>query len=56
MKEISAAIIVLAGAHVFSVGATIQHADTQLFVCIVGAVLAIVGLGSWATSVFGKSA
>jgi hypothetical protein len=52
MKAISASIIVLAGAIVFATGATIQHNDTQLFVCFAGAGLTIVGLWFWAAAFF----
>jgi hypothetical protein len=47
MKAISASIIVLAGALTFAIGATIMHSDTQLAVCIVGAVLGIGGIYAW---------
>jgi len=47
MKAISASIIVLAGALTFAIGATIMHSDTQLAVCIVGAVLGIGGVYAW---------
>ncbi len=47
MKAIGAAIITLAGAIVFATGATIQHGDTQVFVCIVGGVLGLIGLYRW---------
>jgi hypothetical protein len=47
MKSISASIVVLAGALTFSIGATIAHGDTQLAVCIPGAVLGIGGLYAW---------
>jgi hypothetical protein len=47
MKSISASIIVLAGAVAFSTGATIQHDQTQMFVCSVGLLLGLVGLSGW---------
>jgi hypothetical protein len=47
MKAIRSSIVVLAGAITFSVGATISHTDTQLTVCIVGAVLGLGGVYAW---------
>jgi hypothetical protein len=47
MRAISGAIVVLAGAIVFSAGILVRHADTQLFVCAVGGLLALVGLYAW---------
>ncbi|HWQ93773.1 MAG TPA: hypothetical protein VN673_19075 [Clostridia bacterium] len=46
-KHISAAIIVLAGAVLLLGGAFIQHADTRLFVQVVGTFLVAVGLAGW---------
>jgi low temperature requirement protein LtrA len=54
MKAISASIITLAGAVVFSVGATINHSDTRAFVCVVGGALALIGLYVWATCLRGR--
>jgi hypothetical protein len=54
MKAISASIIVLAGAYVFTTGATIQHSGTQMFVFIAGGALGIIGLWGWLATVFGK--
>jgi hypothetical protein len=54
MKAISAAIIVLAGAIVFSAGVITNHADTQLFVCLAGAVLAAAGFVAWLMACSGR--
>jgi hypothetical protein len=45
MKSIAASIVVLAGAITFSAGALLNHADTQLFVMIVGGALGLIGFG-----------
>ena len=55
MKAISASIIVLAGSLTFAIGGTIQHSDTQTFVCLVGIVLGIAGLISWILVMAGKA-
>ena len=47
MKALSASIIVLAAAVLLTGGSHIQHADTKLFVQIVGCVVGLVGLASW---------
>ena len=47
MKAISASIVILAGALTFAIGAGIPHGDTQLAVCIPGAVLGIGGVYAW---------
>jgi hypothetical protein len=52
MKAISASIIVLAGAIIFATGAIVQHDDTQLFVCFVGAGLGMIGLLFWTAAYF----
>ncbi len=46
-KHLSAAIIVLAGAVLLLGGSFIGHADTQLFVMIVGCLLVAFGLVGW---------
>jgi hypothetical protein len=55
MKAISASIVVLAGAIVFAQGVTIQHSDTQLFVCLVGGALGLAGLSFWMAAILNKS-
>ena len=50
MKSISASIVVLAAAILITGGSHIQHADTKLFVQIVGCVIGLVGLGGWFVS------
>jgi hypothetical protein len=47
MKSISASIIVLAAAILIVGGSHIQHDGTQLFVCIVGCGVGLIGLGGW---------
>ena len=47
MKSISASIIALAGAVIFSAGSLKEHADTEIAVCIVGALVAVEGLRAW---------
>lgn len=47
MKVISASIIVLAGLMCFGFGITVDHDDTQIFVCAVGLLVAVVGLVGW---------
>jgi hypothetical protein len=47
MKAISASIVVLAGAILLAVGSLVQHADTKLFVQVVGSVVGGIGLGAW---------
>lgn len=46
-KPISSAIIVLAAAILIAGGGHIRHADTQLFVMVVGCVVGLLGLLSW---------
>jgi len=46
-KHVSAAIIVLAGAILLLGGSFIRHADTQLFVQVVGCLVGTVGLVGW---------
>jgi hypothetical protein len=46
-KHISAAIIVLAGAVLLLGGSFIRHADTKLFVQVVGCLVGAVGLVGW---------
>jgi hypothetical protein len=46
-KHISAAIIVLAGAVLLLGGSFIRHADTKLFVQVVGCIVGVVGLIGW---------
>jgi len=46
-KDISAAIIVLAGAVLLLGGSFIRHDDTQLFVQAVGCIAGAVGLIGW---------
>ena len=53
-KHISASIIVLAAAILIVGGSYIRHADTQLFVQIVGCVVLVIGLGGWFVSVTEK--
>ncbi len=50
MKSISASIIVLSSAMIFTGGAFIGHNDTQIFVMGVACVVGIFGLGAWAKS------
>jgi hypothetical protein len=50
MKEISASIIILAGAILIASGAHIQHSDTNLFVQGVGLCLGFIGLWGWFVS------
>jgi hypothetical protein len=50
MKTISASIVVLAAAILITGGSHIQHADTKLFVQIVGCVIGLMGLGGWLVS------
>jgi hypothetical protein len=50
MKAISASIVVLAAAILIAGGSHIQHADTRLFVQIVGCALGLLGLGGWFVS------
>ena len=47
MKAISASIVVLAAAILITGGSYIQHADTKLFVQIVGCVIGLMGLSGW---------
>ncbi|MEX0937660.1 MAG: hypothetical protein WDZ59_07345 [Pirellulales bacterium] len=47
MHAISASIIVLSGSILFAAGGLIPHDDTQLFFCLVGAVLGLGGLWTW---------
>ena len=47
MKLVSASILVLAAAILITGGAFIQHADSKLFVQIVGCLLGLLGLGAW---------
>ena len=47
MKAISASIVIFAGALTYAIGAGIAHGDTQLAVCIPGAVLGIGGVYAW---------
>ena len=49
-KHISAAIIVLAGAVLLIGGSFIQHADTKLFVQVVGCIVGAIGLVGWVFS------
>ena len=44
MKAISASIIVLSGALLLAVGATIEHDETQLVTVAIGGALCVVGL------------
>ena len=46
-KHISAAIIVLAGTVLLLGGSFIQHADTKLFVQVVGCIVGAIGLVGW---------
>ena len=50
MKTISASIVVLAAAILITGGSHIQHADTKLFVQIVGCVIGLMGMGGWFVS------
>ena len=50
MKAISASIIVLAAATLLVGGAYIPHADTKVFVQIVGCGVGIIGLWGWIRS------
>jgi len=47
MKELSASIVVLAGAIVVSAGAFAGRGDVHPLVCLAGVILAIVGLVGW---------
>jgi hypothetical protein len=49
-KHISAAIIVLAGAVLLIGGSFIPHADTKLFVQVVGCIVGAIGLVGWISS------
>ena len=53
-KHISASIIVLAAAILIVGGSYIRHADTKLFVQVVGCVVLVIGLGGWFLSVTEK--
>jgi len=46
-KHTSASITVLAAAILIVIGAYVRHADTKLFVQIVGCRVLLIGLGSW---------
>ena len=48
MRAISASIIVLSGALLLAIGATIQHGQRQTFVTGVGVALGLAGLIAWA--------
>ena len=52
MNSISSAIIAAAGVHCFAVGAQIAHDETQVFVMLVGFVIAAIGMFGWARSTF----
>lgn len=47
MKSISAAIVVLSGSVVLSVGANVPHGDTQAFTMLAGGGLILIGLFGW---------
>ena len=47
MQSISAAIVLLAGAVIFSAGAHVSHGDTQAFVMVAGGVIGLFGLIGW---------
>ena len=49
-KHISASIIVLAGAMLILGGSYIRHADTKLFVQVVGCLFSAIGLIGWFVS------
>ena len=49
-KHISASIIVLAAAILIVGGSYLRHADTKLFVQIVGCIVLVMGLGGWFVS------
>ena len=51
MKSISASIIVLAGSILVLGGSFIQHADTKLFVQILGCGVIAAGVWGWFVSV-----
>jgi hypothetical protein len=55
MKSISASIVVMAGAVLFSVGQMLNHPDSGLVTCLVGAVVGIMGLVGWYRAMDEKS-
>jgi hypothetical protein len=55
MKAISASIVVVAGAILFSVGQMLNHPDSGLVTCLVGAAIGIIGLIGWYRAMIEKS-
>jgi hypothetical protein len=55
MKAISASIVVMAGAILFSAGQMLNHPDSGMVTCLVGATVGIIGLVGWFRAMTEKS-
>ena len=54
-KLISSATIVIAAAILIAVGALVRHADTQLFVMVLGCAVGAIGMGGWVSAYLATS-